>query len=387
MTEAVFTTQTPASAALREQVRDYYGSTLKGSSDLKTSACCCDAEARPREVRETLPLIADEIRERFYGCGSPLPPVLEGMTVLDLGCGTGQDSYVAARLVGAAGRVIGVDMTPEQLEIAQRYEDEQAQRFGYAEPNTRFIKGYIEDLEALGIADASIDIVISNCVINLSPVKERVFREIYRVLKPGGELYFSDVFANRRIPAQVQEDPVVRGECLGGALYHEDFRRLMNRAGWADFRVVSATSITVDDPELARMLEGIDFESRTIRAIKCDLLEDRCEQYGQVAQYKGGIPYHESVFKLDRAHIFKPGAPQAVCGNTAAMLQETRYAPYFLITGNRSTHYGLFAGCGGQDAAEDCCGGSGGAGDGSDSSSASGASGANDDGGIRTTCC
>jgi SAM-dependent methyltransferase len=338
--------QVLANATIREQVRDYYGSVLKSSGDLKTSACCCGADARPREVREALSLIADEILERFYGCGSPLPPVLEGLTVLDLGCGSGQDSYIAAWLVGESGRVIGVDMTSEQIEIAQRHEDEQARRFGYAKPNTRFIEGYIEDLEALGIASASVDVVISNCVINLSPAKEQVFREIYRVLKPGGELYFSDVFADRRIPAWIQEDPVVRGECLGGALYHEDFRRLMNRAGWADFRVVTAASIAIDAPKLMEMLAGIAFESRTIRAIKCDLLEDCCEQYGQVAQYTGGIPYYESVFRLDRSHVFNAGVPQAVCGNTAAMLQETRYAPHFLVTGDRSTHYGLFPGCG-----------------------------------------
>jgi SAM-dependent methyltransferase len=266
--------------------------------------------------------------------------------VLDLGCGTGQDSFVAAKLVGENGRVIGIDMTPGQLEVARRYEDEQAQRFGFSKPNTRFIQSYIEDLAAAGIADTSIDVVISNCVINLSHNKEQVFREIYRVLKPGGELYFSDVFADRRIPQAAQDDPIIRGECLGGALYFEDFRRLMQRVGWPDFRIVVSQSLTIDDPRIAQMLGGISFTSRTIRAIKSELLEDRCEHYGQMVQYKGTIPYYEDGFKLDNSHIFKPGIPVAVCGNSTAMVQESRYAPHFNITGDRSTHYGLFPDCG-----------------------------------------
>ena len=154
----------------------------------------------PAHLRQLLEDVHPQVRERFYGCGSPLPPALDGMTVLDLGCGSGRDAYLLSRLVGEHGRVIGVDMTAEQLEVARVHQQWHAQRYGHARSNIEFVDGYIEDLAGCGIADASVDVVVSNCVLNLSPEKERVFGEIMRVLKPGGELYFSDVFADRRIP-------------------------------------------------------------------------------------------------------------------------------------------------------------------------------------------
>src|SRR5262249_8188378 len=158
-------------------------------------------------------------------------PALDDCTVVDLGCGTGRDCFVLSRLVGERGRVIGVDMTPEQLAVARRHRDWHAERYGHAASNVDLREGYIEDLAALGIADASVAVVVSTCVVNLSPDKPRVFREIFRVLKPGGELYFSDVFADRRIPSALLEDPVLLGECLAGALYPEDFRRLLLAVG------------------------------------------------------------------------------------------------------------------------------------------------------------
>ena len=259
-----------------EQVKEYYGKQLQSKDDLRTSSCCC-AEAPPAEIRDILPLIAAEITERFYGCGSPLPPLLEGMTVLDLGCGTGRDIYVASKLVGESGHVIGVDMTPEQIETAIKYQDEQRERFGYKTSNVKFMQGYIEDLKSLGIEDNSVDVVISNCVINLSPAKEQVFREIYRVLKPGGELYFSDVFADRRIPEVLASDPILRGECLSGSLYVEDFRRLMAVAGWADFRYTNIRELRMDNEEVEEIIGFATFTSRTVRAFKLDDLEDICE--------------------------------------------------------------------------------------------------------------
>ena len=129
-----------------EQVKEYYGKVLDGTKDLKTKACCCSSAGLPKEVREALSLIDDEIVTHYYGCGSPIPPLLNGMTVLDLGCGTGRDVYVASKLVGEKGHVIGVDMTQEQLDIALRHEEEQYKRFGYKASNVTFKKGYIEDL-------------------------------------------------------------------------------------------------------------------------------------------------------------------------------------------------------------------------------------------------
>ena len=327
-------------ASSLDDVRRYYGEVLKSSKDLKTSACC-PADAMPPRLAALVADVHPEIRERFYGCGSPLPPALEGRTVLDLGCGTGRDCYVLSRLVGAHGRVIGVDMTPEQLEVARRHRDWHAQRYGYAAPNVDFREGFIEDLAGVGIADASIDVVVSNCVLNLSPEKPRVFAEIFRVLKPGGELYFSDVFADRRVPETLRSDPVLLGECLGGALYWEDFRRLMNAYGCADVRRVSTSPIFVTDPDIERNIGMVKFSSVTVRAFKL-ALEDRCEDYGQVGYYNGTIPEHAHAFDLDDHPRFETGKPMTICGNTADMIHATRYAEHFRVTGDKTRHFGLF---------------------------------------------
>ena len=325
-----------------DDVREYYGETLQGTTDLKTTACCSD-EAVPDLHKPILSLLPDEVMSKFYGCGSPIPPALEGMTVLDLGCGTGRDAFVAAALAGPTGRVIGVDMTQEQLDVAQRHQSAVADALGHPEPTTEFVLGTMEDLGALGIEDGSVDVVISNCVLNLAPDKAPVFAEIDRVLKVGGELYVSDVFADRRLPEAVRCDPVLVGECLGGALYTEDFRRMMADLGWRDVRTVTERPIAVEDAELADRLGNARFTSATIRAFKLpDLIEDRCEDYGQVATYRGGILGQRHAFLLDDHHLFEAGRPMLVCGNSAAMVQSTRYGAYFDVAGDRSTHFGLF---------------------------------------------
>jgi len=323
-----------------EQVRRYYGEVLQSSGDLKTGACCA-TETLPAHLRDLVANVHSEVRDRFYGCGAPLPPALEGCTVLDLGCGTGRDCYVLAQLVGAQGRAIGVDMTPEQLTIARLHNDWHRDRFGYAQSNVRFVEGFIEDLAAAGLPDECADVVVSNCVINLSPDKRRVFAEMLRVLKPGGEFYFSDVFANRRIPLELQEDPVLRGECLGGALYIEDFRRMMFAAGCADFRVVQSTPVPLLDPEVERKIGFVRFRSLTIRGFKLSL-EDRCEDYGQMATYLGTIEGHPHHFDFDDHHRFERDRPATVCGNTADMLLATRYAAHFRVQGDKKQHFGLF---------------------------------------------
>ncbi|MEX0820623.1 MAG: methyltransferase domain-containing protein [Rhodothermales bacterium] len=332
--------QTPDT--ILDDVRTYYGSVLQGTKDLRTTACCT-TDSIPAHVRSVLAEIDDEILDRFYGCGSPIPPAIEGATVLDLGCGTGRDVYVASRLAGPSGRAIGIDMTEEQLDVARRHVDAHTDRFGYDEPNVSFRSGYIEDLRTAGIEDESVDVVISNCVINLSPDKRRVFQEIFRVLKPGGELYFSDVFADRRVPDEMSTDPVLRGECLGGAMYVEDFRRLLGELGCPDYRVVSSCAIEMEDGELAERVGNVGFTSQTIRAFKLpDSLEDICEDYGQIATYRGSIPEAPNAFDLDDHHRFETGRPVLVCGNTAAMLEETRYGRHFDLVGDRSIHFGAF---------------------------------------------
>lgn len=323
---------------ISESVRHYYGQVLQSSNDLKTSACC-SIDAMPSHLKPLLANLHPDVIERFYGCGSPLPPALTGKTVLDLGCGSGRDCYLLSQLVGEEGQVIGVDMTPEQLEVAVRYRDWHSEQFGY--DNVEFLHGHIENLAAIGIADNSIDVVVSNCVINLSPEKPRVLAEILRVLKVGGELYFSDVFADRRIPTALRQDPVLLGECLSGALYWEDFRRIMEALGCPDVRVVTHSPISLNDAEVAAKIGMVKFHSATVRAFKLPL-EDRCEDYGQVACYLGTLPEHPHAFDLDNHHHFETGRPLRVCGNTADMLIASRYAEHFQVLGNKSKHFGLF---------------------------------------------
>lgn len=326
--------------ATNESVQNYYGQVLKSSEDLKTSACCT-LDAMPGHLRPFLADIHPEVVARYYGCGSPLPPALEGCTVLDLGCGTGRDCYLLSRLVGESGKVIGVDMTEEQLEVAKRHCDWHAERYGYAQSNVEFVQGYIEDLSSAGIADNSIDVVVSNCVVNLSPDKQKVLSEILRVLKPGGELYFSDVYADRRIPQSLKMEPVLLGECLGGALYWEDFRRIMHDLGCPDVRVIKENPIALEDPEVAAKIGMVGFRSVTVRAFKTPL-EDRCEDFGQLAVYKGTLAEHLHSFDLDDHHHFETAKPLRICGNTADMLSSSRYARHFELIGDKTMHFGLF---------------------------------------------
>jgi len=327
------------SESVQEKVKDYYGEVLQSSSDLKTSACC-PIDAMPEFLKPYLSNIHDEVITRFYGCGSPIPLSLEGKTVLDLGCGTGRDCYLLSQMVGPEGKVIGIDMTEEQLKVARETLPWHMEKFGYTQPNAEFHHAFIEDLTTAGLADNSIDVVVSNCVINLSANKENVFKEIFRVLKPGGELFFSDVYADRRLNAEQQQDKVLLGECLGGALYTEDFRRLMNKVGVADYRICSKGQIELLDPQVLDMAGDTKFYSLTVRAFKLDL-EDRCEDYGQVATYLGGIPHGKHHFELDDHHRFIKNKPMLVCRNTAEMLSQSRYQAYFNVT-EPVEHFGLF---------------------------------------------
>lgn len=322
--------------------RDYYGRVLRSAGDLKTSACC-ELSRPPAWLRPFLANVAAEILARSYGCGSPIPLALGRRTVLDLGCGTGRDVYLAAQLVGPEGRVIGVDFTPGQLEVARRHLEAQMRAFGYSQANVGFLEGPLEDLGALGVQDETVDVVISNCVLNLCRDKEAVLAEVFRVLRPGGELYFSDVFASRRLPPELVNDPDFHGECLGGAWYWEDFRRMLARLGCPDFRVCSRSTLDLGDESMRLRAEGVTFESATIRCFKLASLEDRCEDYGQAVTYLGTLPECPRRFELDPGHVFETGRPERVCGNTAAMIAETRFAPHFEVRGDRSVHFGLFS--------------------------------------------
>lgn len=327
-------------SAQRPMIAEYYGETLKTSSDLKTSACC-PIDAVPPEHRHILSKLHPDVISRFYGCGSPIPDSLSGQTILDLGCGTGRDVFLAAALAGENGRVIGVDMTDSQLKVARDTAQFHADTFfgKGAKPNTDFRKGYIEDLRSANIEDDSVDVVISNCVCNLSTDKRAVFSEVYRVLRQGGEFYFSDVYPDRRLSEEAQKDPVLVAECLGAALYLEDFRRIMAEVGFRDIRVVTSGTIELHDPELLKLVHGVRFYSVTTRAFKIDALEDRRENYGQLATYSSGTG---DEFKLDATLNFRKGAEVPVDANTATILELSRFKKKFTVS-KRGAHQGLFS--------------------------------------------
>lgn len=333
--------QIPINNKVHVAVQKYYSEVLENSSDLKSSACCT-SDSMPFWQRKIISEIEPEILDKFYGCGSPIPLDIEGKVVLDLGCGTGRDVYVASKLIGENGFVIGVDMTDKQLEVANKYVKKQTEKFGYTRPNVEFKKGFIEDLKSIGIEDNSIDVVISNCVINLSDNKDQVFREIFRVLKPGGELYFSDVFSDRRIPSHLKNDSILYGECLSNAMYIEDFRRMLREIGILDYRIISKRKISIDNPEIEEKIGMVNFYSITVRVFNINTLEDICEDYGQIATYLGTIKQAPHKFELDDHHVFETGKPVLVCGNTADMLTESRLNRHFKVIGDKSTHFGVF---------------------------------------------
>ncbi|MGR8920041.1 MAG: methyltransferase domain-containing protein, partial [Gammaproteobacteria bacterium] len=280
------------------------------------------------------------VRERYYGCGMVYPQALTGARVLDLGCGSGRDCYVLAQLVGPGGRVVGVDMTPPQLELARDYRDWHMDAFGFDEPKVEFHHGYIEQLGQLDLEPASFDVIVSNCVINLATDKPAVLRGAHALLKPGGELYFADVYADRRVPAAAAADPVLYGECLGGALYWSDFETLARAAGFADPRLVEDNPIEVSDPALAAAIGDTRFYSATYRLFRLDELEPQREDYGQRVTYLGPEP----AFRFDKTTRFLRHEPTAVCGNTWRMLHDSRLARLFRFDGDFSRHRGCFTG-------------------------------------------
>ncbi len=328
---------------VKEVVQAYYGQQLSSSADLKTTACC-DVEAIPAWLKPLLAKVHPEVTRRYYGCGLVCPDQLAGCRILDLGSGSGRDAYLLSQLVGPTGSIVGVDMTTEQLAIARQYTDFHAQQFGFA--NVSFLNGTIEHLEDLGLEPESFDVIISNCVLNLSTDKNAVLQGVHRLLKPGGEFYFADVYTDRRLPEAVRRHPVLYGECLGGALYWNDFLRIAKTAGFLDPRLVNDRPIGITDPELAPLVGGTRFYSATYRLFKINELEDACEDHGQAVIYRGTIPEHPDRFRLDQHHDLETGRTFAVCGNTYRMLHQSRFQEHFVFIGDFSRHFGLFPGCG-----------------------------------------
>lgn len=248
---------------MRDQVRDYYGDVLQSSGDLKSDACCEISTPEPH-ILDALKNIHPEVASKYYGCGLIAPEGLAGKRVLDLGCGTGRDVFLLAQLVGETGEVVGVDMTDNQLKVALEHEAWHAARFGYAKPNTRFVNGYIEELDQLDLEPASFDLVISNCVINLSTDKPAVFAGVRHLLKPDGVMHFADVYAEREVPAELRTDPVLYGECLAGALSWSDFLAIAENGGFDTPELLDHRPLAITDADLIEKLDGLKFVSATV---------------------------------------------------------------------------------------------------------------------------
>lgn len=317
----------------------YYAQIEEASpNDPQATARTRDAEGTiPESARGKLYNISAEIKNMFHEFGTPMPPLMEGCTVLDLCAGTGRDTYLAAQLVGPDGRVISVEPSQDKLAIAQKYFAQEMKQFGYDAPNVGLMVGVPEDLSA--IEDNSVDIVISNCTFNLSPDKEAYAREVFRVLKQDGEWYFTDVFTDRRISLDLAKDVNGRADRLAGAMFVGDFRRLVQSVGFHDPRYLMnwKTPLTAAEQE---KYGDVTFATLTVRMLKSDWSEDVCESYGEVVTYDGSLPDYPDFFLFEHNIKFPAGKSCPVCGNVTSVAKHSRYAKVFTVEGDRTTHLG-----------------------------------------------
>lgn len=314
----------------------------------REAALCCPVNYD----QNLLKILPREIIEKDYGCGDPSRYVRAGDVVLDLGSGAGKICYMAAQLVGERGRVIGVDMNDDMLALARKYQPEMARKLGG--DRVRFVKGKIEDLaldlEALEdhlktypvdntrdlaalqawqttqrnkrplIADASVDLVISNCVLNLvdEARKQQLVREIFRVLKPNGRVAISDIVSDELIPVHLKNDPLLWSGCISGAFQEQEFLRSFQEAGFL------AVSYDKWDAAPWQVVEGIEFRSVTLTAVKG--AGTACLDYGHAVIYRG--PF--SSVTDDEGHVYLRGERMAVCERTYKLLTEGPYQEYFI---------------------------------------------------------
>jgi arsenite methyltransferase len=232
---------------IQKEVKKKYGQLAKSSGSCcgPVKSGCCSAAPSAEELSTSVGYSVKDLASipegsnLGLGCGNPvaLASLRPGETVLDLGSGGGIDCFLAARRVGSEGRVIGVDMTPEMIRLAR----ENAAKSGLK--NVEFRQG---EIEKLPLDDGLVDAVISNCVINLSVDKEQVFREIYRVLKPGGRMMVSDIVLDGELPAKVKDSVAAYTGCIGGALKRSDYLEAMAKAGFTAVEIVAEDRVPVD---------------------------------------------------------------------------------------------------------------------------------------------
>lgn len=321
-------------------VRTRYGA----ASQMKEEALCCPVEYDPQYLR----ILPDEIIERDYGCGDPSAFVKTGETVLDLGSGGGKICYIASQIVGQLGRIIGVDTNVEMLALANKYRAEMAEKIGYG--NVGFRYGRIQDLkldlnlvdqylngnpiktaqdfanyesfcakikaEKPLIEDDSIDVILSNCVLNLvkSEDKEQMFAEMFRVLKRGGRVAISDIVADEDVPEHLQNDAELWSGCISGAFREDLFLEAFERAGFYGIEIVKR------DEKPWKIVEGIEFRSVTVVAYKGK--QGACWERNQAVIYKG--PWKKVID--DDGHILERGARMAVCDKTFQIYSREPYA-------------------------------------------------------------
>lgn len=294
-------------AASRESVRAFYAKAAKEPVE----ELCCPSGYSSMDTSHIPP----EVLKMAYGCGSPMEwaDIRPGEVVVDLGSGGGIDCFVAARYVGPKGRVIGVDMTREMLEEAVKNKEKVAENLGY--DVVEFRRGYLEEIP---LPDACADVVVSNCVINLSPDKERVFSEIWRILKSHGRAVISDTLSMEKVPLSMRRNPRLWGECISGALTEEEFLGGLEKAGFYGVSVLKKS--------FWREVEGRKFYSAVIRGYK--LKKGRgCRYIGQRAVYMG--PFKAVID--EEGHMFPRGKPVDVCTDTAAKLRKQPYASAFRL--------------------------------------------------------
>jgi len=253
---------------IRKVVRNKYGQIAKqGTSCCGSVSSCCGSESTAERISGNIGYTGEEIHgvpdgaNLGLGCGNPLAlaSLKEGETVLDLGSGAGFDCFLASPRVGDGGRIIGVDMTPEMIEKAR----ENARNGNYQ--NVEFRLGEIENLP---VADDQVDIVISNCVINLAPDKKRVFGETYRVLKPGGRIMISDIVLLAELPDSIKNSMAAYIGCVSGAIRKEEYLKTISEAGFRDVKVMEETHFPVDimttDPVVKGVVEELNIPDEEI---------------------------------------------------------------------------------------------------------------------------
>jgi radical SAM protein with 4Fe4S-binding SPASM domain len=291
----------------RALMRDFYGR----AAEQPQAGLCCPVKPDAADLTH----IPAEVVERFYGCGSPVSDaaIAEGETVVDLGSGAGIDCFVAARKVGATGRVVGIDMTDAMIDVATRNREPVARNLGW--DVVEFRKGLLEEVP---VPSATVDLVVSNCVVNLSPDKRRVFSEMWRILRDGGRAVLADIVSEGELPAGLKVSVHLWGECLGGALSEREFLAAIERAGFFGIEILRKS--------FWKEVEGRRFFSLAVRAYK-HAKRQGCVYAGHRAVYLG--PLKAGID--EEGHVFPRGEPVVVCTDTAARLRAPAYARSFVV--------------------------------------------------------